>query len=67
MTTYGAVAPASRIGIADVARPASRRTLNLFGRIRAALASSIERSRQADLLAGCGASAEIGRSTGISC
>ena len=69
MTTYGAVAPSTRITAATTdLRPARRSSFAAFpGKIRSALAASIERSRQADRLAGCGASAELGRQTGISC
>ena len=68
MTTYSAVAPSTGITI-DVVRPAPRlgSVWKPFTKIRVALAASIERSRQADQLAGCGGSAELGRSTGISC
>lgn len=69
MTTYSAVAPSTGIATTDVVRPAVRldSVRNPFAKIRMALAASIERSRQADQLAGCGASAELGRQTGISC
>lgn len=68
MSTYGAVAPTIRT-TTDVLRPTARqaRRRNPFMKVRIALAGSIARSRQADQLAGFGASAELGRQTGISC